>query len=214
MDDDYFGPWNPPPRESLILRRPGAGAREKAAELRRVAPVRSRLGRVLGVHTDERAWRVGGKGEEVVAAQLAKLPSDSWFVFHDLPIGDRGANVDHLVIGRGGVFSLNTKNLTGKVWVAERAFLHNGHKTDYLPRARREGERVAKRLTAATGSPVGVRPVLVVICDDFMVRAQPSDVSVVARRRIVRWLAAQPAVLDRHHAFAIAAAADRPDIWR
>jgi len=32
----------------------------------------------------------------------------------------RGVNVDHLVIGPGGVFSLNAKNVKGSVWVADR----------------------------------------------------------------------------------------------
>lgn len=213
-DDEYFGPTNPTPRDSLFVRPAGGGARDKAEELRRTAPVRTLLARALGVHTDERAWRRGARGEELVAARLAKLPAGSWFVFHDLPIGDRGANVDHLVIGPGGVFSLNTKNLTGKVWVAERTLLHNGRKTDYLPKARREGERVAGLLSTAVRWPVAVRPVVVVICDDFTVKAQPPDVSVVARRRITPWLTAQPAVLDAHQVFAIAAAADRPDTWR
>ena len=56
--------------EDLAERRAGAMARERAQALKRVAPVRTFLARVLGVHTDERAWRIGAEGEEKVAAQL------------------------------------------------------------------------------------------------------------------------------------------------
>jgi hypothetical protein len=79
----------------------------------------------------------GAKGEERVASQLVQL-DDRWAVVHDLTIGRKGANLDHLVIGPAGVFVLNTKNLTGKLTVYEHAILHNGHKTAFVPAALRE----------------------------------------------------------------------------
>src|SRR5947209_4421219 len=120
-------------RASLVTSKAGQSAARRAAEEHAKDPWRARIGRLLGVHTDERAWRVGAKGEQLVGRELAKLASPPWYVFHDIPIGGRGANVDHLVIGPGGVFSVNAKNLTGKVWVTERTFRHNGYRTDYLP---------------------------------------------------------------------------------
>jgi hypothetical protein len=50
--------------------------------------VRTMLARVLGVRTDERAWRLGARGEQTVAKQLAKL-EPLWRVLHDVPVGDR-----------------------------------------------------------------------------------------------------------------------------
>jgi hypothetical protein len=62
----------------------------------------------------------------VVGARLDRLP-DGWCVLNAIPVGDRGADIDHLVIGPGGVFTLNTKHHPkGKVWVAENALLVNG----------------------------------------------------------------------------------------
>jgi hypothetical protein len=156
--------------------------------------VRTALARLLNVHSDERAWRLGAKGERLVGTALAKLPSD-WFVLHDLPLGTSGANLDHLVVGPGGVFTLNSKYLTGNVWVGEYALLHNGHKTDFLPKARREAMRVGQLLSRASPGGVIVRPVIVVMCDEYMVRAQPRNVAVVRRRELCRWLQQLPATL-------------------
>lgn len=156
--------------DSLVRRRAGQSAADQAAAERTAAPVRTALARVLGVHTDERAWRKGAAGERVIGAELAKLDKERWFVFHDIPIGTQGANVDHLVIGPAGVFTINTKNTTGKLWVGERAILQNGHKTDWLPMARSEAQRAGKLLAAAVGIPVDVTPVLAVIYEDITVR--------------------------------------------
>jgi hypothetical protein len=194
-------------RASLVTSKAGQSAARRAAEEHAKDPWRARVGRLLGAHTDERAWRVGAKGEQLVGRELAKLGSPPWYVFHDIPIGRRGANVDHLVIGPGGIFSVNAKNLSGKVRVTERTFRHNGYRTDYLPKATAEGRRVA----AALG--VDARPVLAVICDDFEVKTPPTDVDVVGRRRLRRWLERLPPRLSPAEAFAIARRADDPATW-
>jgi hypothetical protein len=197
--------------DTLLARQAGTGALERARSIEASRPLAGILGR-LGLGESGR-WRKGAAGERRVGKTLAKLPKAEWAVLHDVPIGGRGANVDHLVIGPGGVFTLNTKNLTGKVWVAERVFLHNGHRTDYLPKAHREGERVARLLDAATGHPVTVTPVLVVMADEFVVKAQPSDVVVLRRRELVRWLRAQPRMLDHAAVLRVGAKAHRPETW-
>jgi hypothetical protein len=68
----------------LAQRRAGQAAREQATALKQAAPVRTFLARVLRVHTDERAWRIGADGEEKVAVQLAKLikRDPPWRVLH------------------------------------------------------------------------------------------------------------------------------------
>jgi hypothetical protein len=61
------------PDADLAATRPGAAAREQAVALREAAPVKTFFARVLGVKTDERAWRIGADAEEEVASRLAKL---------------------------------------------------------------------------------------------------------------------------------------------
>ena len=206
---------SPPDAEvhDLSLRRAGSSARRKQAEVLDHATWRGRLATRLSLHTDERAWRMGAEGEEPVARQLSKLDPARWLVLHDIAIGTRGANVDHLVVGPGGVFTLNTKNVRGKVWVAERVFMTNGHRTDYLPKAVREAERVSRLLSRAVGGIVPVRGVIVVMCDSFKVKAQPLDVTVVRRREVRPWLEKRPTALAPDHIDRIADAAAAPRTW-
>ena len=106
------------------------------------------LARILGVHTHERAWRRGAAGERVTAWWLGRLP-DGWHLFNDIPVGHRGGNIDHVIVGPAGVFTVNAKNLTGKVWVAPSEIRHNGHKTDYIRTSIHEATRASKLLSEA-----------------------------------------------------------------
>jgi hypothetical protein len=145
-------PWPPPP-PSLIAPQPvvevapvrdlaanvaGAAARAKRDEVNAKAPVMNLAARAFGVKTEERAWRVGAKGEEKVAHELDKLGA-SWHVLHAVEVGDRGSDIDHVLIGPPGVITVNTKrHPDGKAWIGERSILVNGHRTDYLRNSRHE----------------------------------------------------------------------------
>ena len=192
--------------------RPGAGARARAREERAAAPVRTTLARLLDVHTGERAWRRGAEGEEEVARRLAGVPD--WLVLHDLPIGDRNANVDHLAIGPGGVFTMNTKNLSGTVWVAGDTFLVNGRREPYVRNARHEARRVARLLSHHAGAPVAVHGVVVVMAPRLTVTRQPEDVVVVGRREVRHWLRCRPPALPYEHAKRLERIARDPRTWR
>lgn len=198
--------------ETLVGRRAGTSGTEKARELRAAQPILTRLARVLGVHTDERAWRRGASGERLTGWWLGRLP-EGWHVFHDVPVGDAGANIDHLLIGPPGVFTINTKNLTGKVWVGAKSILHNRRRTDFLPKASAEARRASRLLTSAVGRPVEVRGVLAILCDDWTVKQRPADVYVDATRGVRDWMLRQPAVLRTHEVLELAAAASEPGTW-
>ncbi len=57
----------------------------------------------------------GAKGEEQVGGVLDELAGDTWRVIHDASLG-RG-NVDHILIGPAGVFTVETKSHPGPVRV-------------------------------------------------------------------------------------------------
>ena len=167
---------------------PGQAVGLKADELRRAAPIRAIVARLLNVHTEERAFRAGRVGEREVARRLRSLGRD-WRVLHAVPVGNRGSDIDHIVVGPGGVFTLNTKyHRNGRVWVGEHAVMLNGQKTDYLRNSRHEGKRASTLLSKACGIHVFVQPVIVVMGAELKIKAQPSDVKVIARRDIARWL--------------------------
>jgi hypothetical protein len=187
----------PTPPRDLSDNPAGASARARRDEVNAEAPVLNFVARVLGVKTDERSWRVGVKGEEMVAKELTKL-GPHWRVLHAVAVGDRGSDIDHIVIGPAGIFTLNTKRRPGgEAWVAERAVRVNHQRTDYLRNSRHEGARASRLLTAAHGSPIDVQPVIVFVdLREFDVKQQPPDVHVTTRKRLVKWLEELPIVWD------------------
>ena len=209
-------PSEPRPEEwtDLAGAAAGAGVAAEAKALRDVAPVRTFIARLLGVHTDERAWRVGAKGEQLVAAQLERL-GPSWHVLHSITLSETGTDLDHLVIGPGGVFSVNTKNHPNhKVWVAKDTFMVNGQRQTYVRASRGEGRKVSRILSTACGFEVAARPVIAVVnAMDLVVKEQPGDVRVCSRRRIVEWLKTQPTVLGLAEVEAIYSVARRSTTW-
>jgi hypothetical protein len=58
---------------------------------------------------DAVAWRRGAAGERRTARLLDPLQWHGWVVLHDLAVPGSRANVDHLVIGPGGVFVIDSK---------------------------------------------------------------------------------------------------------
>ncbi len=199
----------------LASNQPGAAARRKADELREAAPVRTVLARLLRVKTDERAFRIGADAEAEVGRRLAKL-GERWRTVHAIPVGDADTDIDHLVIGPPGIYTLNTKHHpNGSVWVPERTFMVNGHRVPYLQKAVGEARRAARLLSAATARDVVVRPVIVVMgATSFKIKAEPPDVKVIGRRDVVRWLQVQPDLLDAEAIEAIYASSCLLSTWR
>jgi hypothetical protein len=201
--------------EDLVANVAGAAARAKRNEVNAQAPVMNMIARVLGKHTEERAWRVGAKGEQKVGRELSKLGA-SWHVIHAVPVGDNGSDIDHVVVGPPGVFTLNTKRHPGgKVWVAENAFLVNGYRTDYLRNSRYEAKRATRLLSAACPQAITVTPVIVCVdLEAFTLKQMPSDVYVTTRHRLVAWLRSLPPTLEPGAIDAIFAEARLSTTWR
>jgi Nuclease-related domain len=64
---------------------------------------------------DTLVWRRGAAGERRTARLLAPLERRGWAVLHDLAIPGTAANIDHLVIGPGGVLVIDSKQYRGKL---------------------------------------------------------------------------------------------------
>jgi hypothetical protein len=177
----------------LAGNRPGQAARAQAeverAALRDRTKVGAFLARTFDVKTDERAWRIGADGEETVGAKLDKLTKHGWHVLHAVPVGNRGSDIDHVLIGHGGVYTVNTKTYLGKsVWVGRYAIKVDGHSVPYLRNSRHEAQRAQRLLSAAVGWTVPVHPVLVFLTGTLIpqitIKQQPDDVTVLDRMDI------------------------------
>lgn len=204
--------------ESLADRRAGVQARAQADALRRAAPVRTILARLFGIHTEARAWSKGARGEEKVGAELAKLADrdPQWRVLHSIPVGHRGSDIDHLVIGPGGVYTLNAKHHRGaKIWIGGNTFIVNGQRLPYLRNSRYEAQRATKLLSAAIGRPVAVTAVIVHVgVHGVVIKTPPADVHVVDRAALVTWLRRRPETLDAPTIEAVFEVASRSTTWR
>lgn len=163
---------------------------------------------------DSRPWYLGAIGELRVAEQLAKLGPD-WTVLHSVPIGDRGSDIDHVVLGSAGVFTINTKyHEDARVWVGGSRMLVNGQKTDHLRNSRFEAQRVARDLSAATGVPIEVHAAIVIVgARSITGREQPADVAVLRDTELVRWLRRRRAVVDADTHARLAATLTRRETW-
>jgi Nuclease-related domain len=64
---------------------------------------------------DAVAWRRGASGERRTARLLDPLERHGWAVLHDLAVPESRANLDHLVIGPGGVFVVDSKQYRGRL---------------------------------------------------------------------------------------------------
>jgi hypothetical protein len=122
------------PRRVVALVAAGVAAWLAAA---RVAPnlaapagvtVAAGLGWLLRfrVTPDTMAWRRGAAEERRTARLLAPLERRGWAVLHDLAIPGSAANIDHLVIGPGGVLAIDSKQYRGQLRLDEYGMVWHG----------------------------------------------------------------------------------------
>jgi hypothetical protein len=192
-------PPDAPPIVDLFFNQPGQQLIGKV-EAARLAGERPTLWRRfwLGKHAySTREW--GLIGEQLVAMELAKLvgKDSRWWYLTSIPVGV-DVDIDAFVVGPGGVFTINAKYHRGSnVWVGGDTTMINGARQPYVRNSRHEARKAAKLLSRATGEHVPVRGIVVpVAAASFTVREQPSDVHVINRARLVRYLRSLPEAFD------------------
>ncbi|WP_074712359.1 nuclease-related domain-containing protein [Arthrobacter alpinus] len=163
---------------------------------------------------DSKSWYKGALGEIEVGKVLAGMGS-GWEVLHSVPVGKADTDIDHVVIGPAGVFTLNTKNHSGqKVWVGGNTFMVNGTKTTYISKAVSEARRAARVLGKATGREVNVAALLVLIEPrSLTVKTGLDGVEIVNAGNLRRWFSRQPHILHAAEVERLAAAARAPGAW-
>jgi nuclease-like protein len=196
-------------------RNAGDGPRDRAAKLKADADGHEEKARRL--REAAKWWDIGADGEEIVGAVLdAGLPeADGWHVIHSVVVRKGGGDIDHIVVGPPGVFTLNAKHHVGKtVRVSESEYRVDGGRRDYLDKAISEGTNASSRLSSACSFYVPAYPVLVVVgVAGLRIDAQPRGIHVVDCDGIVEWLRSLPPVLNQHQAASIAERAGNPATW-
>jgi hypothetical protein len=162
-------------------------------------------------------WQIGAEGERKTARALSDLQPSEWSVVHDVQC--RRGNYDHIIVGRAGVFLLDSKNPQGVV-----------HMQDGVPHLRRPSDpeadspcrsmRVGALAGAAslhedlkllTGRREWVQAVVVLWSEFDEGVYEGEKCALVQGRRLCEWISSRPTVLDEETAAALAAAVQTLD---
>jgi hypothetical protein len=207
-----------PPIVDLAYNAPGAQLRGQVDAARAAGQKPTLLRRIfLGKHAYS-TWERGLIGEQLVEAELRKLvQTDPWWGFiNSIPVGENGADIDHLVVGLAGVFTINTKYHRGcNVWVAGNTYMVNGQRQPFIHNSRHEANRAAKLLSRECGFDIRVHGLVVPTqARSFTVREQPAGVHVVNRARLASYLGGLPQTMQPGQREQILAAARLASTWR
>ncbi|MGZ3101432.1 nuclease-related domain-containing protein [Streptomyces sp. H72] len=180
-------PMLPPltPTDDLSANRPGESLRD-LLDKSGVGLIERVVSQLLRRPTDWDSWRKGLAGEKRVGAELNRLARHGWRVLHSISLANK-VDVDHLLIGPGGVFSINTKHHHKRaVWVGDDSVkVDHGKPAPYARKSRAEAKRVARVLEHYCGFPVPVEPVLVFVgVTDLKVVATQLSVRVYQERQV------------------------------
>jgi Nuclease-related domain len=144
---------------------------------------------------DAVAWRRGAAGERRTARLLGPLERHGWAVLHDLALPGSRANLDHMVIGPGGVFVIDSKQYRGRLRLDPTGRLWHGRYplAPILRAVSFEADQAAQILT-----PPDVVVVPIMAIHGAQVpwgKVVVEGVPVVSARRLPSMLRALPALL-------------------
>jgi hypothetical protein len=153
---------------------------------------------------DAVAWRRGAAGERRTAQLLGPLERHGWAVLHDLAVPGSRANIDHLVIGPGGVFVIDSKQYRGRLQLDPSGRLWHGRYSlaPTLQAVSFEADQAAQVLT---DPDVVVVPIVAVHGAQVpWGKVVTHGVPVVSARRLPSMLRQLPAVLGPERVAAVA----------
>lgn len=207
------------PKTTGPLRRRAAGqsVMEEVLALQAEMPRRGALARLFGARLlspPAHSWYTGALGERAVGRILDRLGPE-WTVLHAVPVGDRSADMDHVVIGPTGVFTINTKHHPGaRIWTAKGTFMINGTRVPYIRNSAHEAKRAGKLLSAAVHEGVTAEAAIVVVGSQQLTqRERHGTVTVLTPDRLVDWLTRRPTRLSAAEIPLLSAAAAQPSTW-
>jgi Nuclease-related domain len=141
------------------------------------------------------AWRRGASGQRRTARLLARLERRGWAVLHDLAVPGSPANIDHLVIGPGGVVVIDSKQYRGRLRLDGYGMVWHGRQllVSALRKVRWQADQ-ADEVLGVADLTIGA----IVAVHDASVpwgRLQADGVTIVPARRVPDLLQALPPIL-------------------
>lgn len=206
----------------LAVNAPGKAAHEKAIELTRgMDHSHAQIVKSLGYSSVDQTWFQGAAGEELVGTNLEEGLGSDWHVIHSVPIGTHGADIDHLIIGPGGVYSVNTKTHPGsKITCAENTVKIEGSvlakNQPYARNSRFEAKRVSQILSRATNVSIKAQGVIAFIAEELDIISGPRDgkVTYISADDIVDWLLRRHKIYNARAVNIIFEKARWSDTWK
>lgn len=150
--------------------------------------------KIKAARVDYGKMKQGRDGERVVGAMLDELRRDGYSVLHDVPDAKKATfNIDHIAIGPGGVFAIETKTFSKVGAADEKIRYENGELVipgigrgeaveHILGQARANADFVRHYLAETTRQRVHVQPV--VVFPGWYVTESDAPVWVLSGRRV------------------------------
>ncbi|MGA3114988.1 MAG: nuclease-related domain-containing protein [Syntrophobacteraceae bacterium] len=137
----------------------------------------------------------GALAEERVSVQLGDLP-ERYHALHDIAF--KGFNIDHVVIGPGGIFLIETKSYRGEVDANGDMLLLNGKppKKDFLKQTLSQTYRLKEFLWKMTSQEWQVKPVFCFSNAFVKVRRPVKGIEVIRIGYLKRFFARQSSRLS------------------
>jgi hypothetical protein len=202
---------------TLRARGPAYSVMQECLRIQDLAVPRGATARLFGrspLHPDARSWYQGALGEIEVARVLSKLGSE-WTVLHAIPVGSGDSDIDHLVIGPAGIFTINTKHHAGKkIWVGGAALKIDNFKTDHIRNSLHEATRAGRLLSAAVGIQTEVTPFIVIVASDSITKGKTKPkVTVLPSSWLYRWLKRCPHIYSNTEVARFSMIAEKRSTW-
>jgi len=150
-----------------------------------------------GLHVKKRAKDAdrGAYAEEVVAEKLQDLP-DGYHAFHDIAFD--GFNIDHVVVGSGGIFLVETKSHSGTVDAQGDTLLLNDKQPpkNFLNQTWSQTYQLRDFLKKQTSKEYVVKPILCFTRAFVKVRQPVKGITVVNKKYLTSYLSKQQQSLN------------------
>ena len=148
-----------------------------------------------------RRCRLGFSGERAVGHHLNQLAGEGYRIYHDLQF--EGFNVDHVIVGQSGVYSVETKTFKKGKGKTSHIVEYNGQKLicpewqDARPveQALRNAKHLSMWLGQSVGEPVWVIPILT-LPGWWVNQAGKGDVTVLNSKQIGGFVSGRPSILS------------------